>query len=72
MSTDTPLKTPTFLERVAAATPNTGPAKALFFMLAAPFYILGLIVGAVWQVGVNAYGAIKVGIADARDAIKAA
>lgn len=55
-----------FIERVAASATTIAPSKALFTLLALPFYLVGLLAGVVWVAFTFAYGAVKVGIADVR------
>lgn len=57
-----------FVDRVAEQALAVRPVKLLLTLLALPFYLLGLVAGLVVVVVMFAYGAIKVGIADARAA----
>jgi len=54
------------LDRVADEARKFRPLAVLLWLLSAPFYVLGLLVGALWVVGSYAVAAVKVGIADAR------
>ena len=56
----------TFSDRVAAEAMSVRPVRALLTVLAAPFYVLGLLVGLVVVVALFAAGAVRVGIADVR------
>lgn len=58
--------TPSFIERVAATSTKIGPAKALFTLLALPFYVIGWVLGGLYVVVMFAVGAVRLGIADAR------
>jgi len=55
-----------FIDRVAAQALTVKPLKLLLTLLALPFYLLGWIVGLLWLVIVFAFGAVRVGFADAR------
>lgn len=55
-----------FVERVAAQAVAVRPMRLLLTLLALPFYVLGWVVGLLWVAVLFAYGAVKVGIADAR------
>ena len=63
---------PSFLERVASTSTKIGPVKALFTLLAFPFYLLGWVLGGLFVVAMFAVGAVKLGISDARARMKAA
>lgn len=63
---------PSFIERVASTSTKLGPVKALFTLLALPFYLLGWVLGGLYVVAMFAVGAVKLGIADARSRVKAA
>lgn len=54
------------IERVATAAPKFRPLKVLLWVLTAPFYALGWVLGLLVVACTFALGAIKVGIADAR------
>jgi hypothetical protein len=60
------IASPSFVERVASASAKIGPARALFTLLALPFYVLGWVLGGVYVAIMFAVGAVKLGIADAR------
>lgn len=60
-------KKPTFIDRVVASSTTIAPSKALFTLLALPFYLLGLVLGVLYVVFVTfAWGALTVGVADVR------
>lgn len=56
-----------FVERVAEQATQVRPLKAALTLLALPFYLLGWVLGLLWVVVLFAVGAVKVGIADARE-----
>ena len=55
-----------FVDRVAASALQVRPVKVLLTLLALPFYALGWLLGLLVVVAMFALGAVKVGIADAR------
>lgn len=50
------------LQRIATDARSFSPAKAFLTILAAPFYLLGLLLGLVWLVLVMAWAAVAVGV----------
>jgi len=56
----------TFIKRSVAQASEVRVADAALTVIAAPFYLLGWLLGLVVVVVVVAFGAIKLGIADAR------
>lgn len=56
----------TFPARVGAKAQEIKPARALLTVAAAPFYLLGLLVGVLWVVAAWAYAAVLIGVGDAR------
>ena len=57
---------PSFIERAAAKASDVKLSKLLLSILAAPFYVLGWLIGLVVVVVLLAYGAVRLGIADVR------
>jgi hypothetical protein len=57
---------PSFIERAAAKASEVELTKLLLSILAAPFYVLGWLIGLVVVVVLLAYGAVRLGIADVR------
>ncbi len=57
---------PSFIERAAAKASEVKLTKLLLSILAAPFYVLGWLIGLVVVVVLLAYGAVRLGIADVR------
>jgi hypothetical protein len=57
---------PSFIERAAAKASDVKFAKLLLSILAAPFYVLGWLIGLVVVIVLLAYGAVRLGIADVR------
>lgn len=55
-----------FVERAAQQASDIRFARVVLTVLAAPFYLLGLLLGAVVVVALLAFGAVKLGIADVR------
>lgn len=55
-----------FVDRVAVEALQVRPLKAFLTLLALPFYVLGWIAGLLWLALRFAFGAVKVGIADAQ------
>lgn len=55
------------VDKVAARAHSITPLKVLLTVLAAPFWLLGAVVGLVWVALVWAGAAIAVGFTDARD-----
>jgi hypothetical protein len=55
-----------FVERAAAQAADIKLARVVLTVLAAPFYLLGLLAGVVVVVVVVAVGAVKLGVADVR------
>ncbi|MFM1964889.1 MAG: hypothetical protein RL134_614 [Actinomycetota bacterium] len=56
-----------FVERVAEQATTVRPLKVLLTLLAVPFYVVGWVLGLLWVAVLFAVGAVKVGIADARE-----
>lgn len=54
------------VDRVAAQSRNVRVLRVLLWVLAAPFYVLGFVVAGAWVAILWAFGALKVGFADAR------
>ena len=54
------------VDKVAARAHRATPLKALLWVLAAPFWLLGALLGLIWIALVWAWAAICVGIDDAR------
>ena len=54
------------IDRVAAAAAELKPLRVLLTVIAFPFWVLGLAVGLAWVAVTWCYGAIKVGVADAK------
>lgn len=57
----------TFVDRVAVEAATVRPVKLLLTLLTLPFYVLGWLVGLLFVVVMFAVGAVKVGVADARE-----
>jgi hypothetical protein len=55
-----------FVERAVAEATGTKLSRVLLTILAAPFYLIGLLVGVVVVVAVVAFGAVKLGVVDVR------
>lgn len=55
-----------FVERAVAEATSMKLSRVLLTILAAPFYLLGLVVGVVVVVAVVAFGAVKLGFVDVR------
>ena len=55
-----------FVERVAEQATSVRPLKLLLTIVALPFYVLGWVLGLLYVVVLFAFGAVKVGITDAR------
>lgn len=53
-------------DTVAARAAELRPARLLLSVLAAPFWLLGMVAGVVWLVVAWAVAAVQVGFADAR------
>lgn len=62
----TPPATPAFLDRVAERATIIRPARLVLTLLAVPFYVLGWLLGLIYVAVMFAFGAAKLGIADAR------
>lgn len=60
----------TFVERAVAQAAGFKFSRILLTILAAPFYLLGLLLGAIVVVAVLAFGALKLGIADVRTRVE--
>ena len=56
----------TFVQRSVEQAADLRLGRIILTVLAAPFYLLGLLIGAVVVVAVVAAGAVKLGIADVR------
>ena len=54
------------IDRVAERAATFKPARAVLSLLAAPFYLLGLLLGILWLGVAWAYAAVLVGVDDAR------
>ncbi len=57
----------TFVDRVAAEAMTVRPVKLLLTLLTLPFYLIGWVIGLLVVIVMFAVGAVKVGVADARD-----
>ena len=57
----------TFVDRVATEAATVRPVKLVLTLLTLPFYVLGWVLGLLFVVVMFAVGAVKVGVADARD-----
>jgi hypothetical protein len=57
----------TFVDRVATEAMTVRPVKLLLTLLTLPFYVVGWVLGLLFVVVMFAVGAVKVGIADARE-----
>jgi hypothetical protein len=57
---------PSFIERAASKASDVKFAKVLLTILAAPFYVLGWLIGLLVVVVLLAWGAIRLGVADVR------
>ena len=64
-------KVPTFVQRSVEQAADLRLGRIILTILAAPFYLLGLLLGAVVVVVVVAAGAVKLGIADVRSRVDA-
>lgn len=53
-------------DRVQAKASELVPLKVLLSILAAPFYVLGFLVGVLWFALAWAYAAVLVGVQDGR------
>ncbi len=53
-------------DKVAERAATLRPARVALSVLAAPFYVLGLILGVLWLAAAWAYAAVLVGIDDGR------
>ena len=56
----------TFPERVALKAQTVRPVQVLLTILAAPFYVIGFLIGFIWAALVWLWAATTVGFADAR------
>jgi hypothetical protein len=54
------------VDRVASAAQAVKPLRVLLSVLAAPFYVLGLLVGFAVVAATWCYAAVQVGVQDAR------
>jgi len=61
----------TFVQRSVEQAVDLRLGRIILTILAAPFYVIGLLIGAVVVVAVVAAGAVKLGIADVRSRIEA-
>lgn len=58
--------TATMTDRIATKAAEVRPLRVLLSVLAAPFYVLGVVAGLLLVVGAWCYAAVLVGVADAR------
>lgn len=58
---------PSFVERVAAQTQNLKPLRALLWLIALPFYLLGWVLALIWIIILYIFGAVKLGMLEARN-----
>jgi len=56
----------TFVQRSVEQAVDLRLGRIILTILAAPFYVIGLLIGAVVVVAVVAAGAVKLGVADVR------
>lgn len=56
----------TFVQRSVEQATDLRVGRIILTILAAPFYVIGLLIGAVVVVAVVAAGAVKLGVADVR------
>ena len=61
----------TFVQRSVEQAVDLRLGRIILTILAAPFYVIGLLIGAVVVVAVVAAGAVKLGIADVRVRVEA-
>ena len=59
--------TSTMTDRIAAKAVDLRPLRILLSIIAAPFYVLGLVVGVLIVAATWCYAAVGVGITDARN-----
>lgn len=60
----------TFVQRAVDQAADIKFARIALTVLAAPFYVIGVLVGAVVVVAVVAFGAAKLGVADVRGKVQ--
>lgn len=53
-------------ERIATKAATFDPVRVLLTVLAAPFYAIGILVGAIWVVCSWVFAAVALGVQDAR------
>lgn len=56
-----------FVDQVAARASQISFARVLLSLLAAPFYVLGTIVGVLWVTAAWGLAAAQLGVSDARE-----
>jgi len=59
----------TFVQRSVEQAVDLRLGRIILTILAAPFYVIGLLIGAVVVVAVVAAGAVKLGVADVRSRV---
>lgn len=57
----------TFVDQVAARASQISAARVFLSVLAAPFYVLGMLLGVLWVAAVWMLAAAQLGVSDARD-----
>lgn len=56
--------------RILNEASQLAPLKVLITIIAAPFFLIGLIIGLVWVVAVLIWQAVWVGVGQARETLK--
>jgi len=56
----------TFVDRVAVEALKIRPFRVLLWVLAAPFYVIGFLLGLLLIIGIWSLGAVKAGIDEVR------
>lgn len=59
--------TATTFDRIAVQAQQFKPLRALLTLLAAPFYLVGLLIGFVWIAIAWCYAAALIGVRDVKD-----
>ncbi len=62
----TPAPKAAFVDRVAAQATTVAPMRLLVTVVTLPFYVLGWVLGILWVAVLFMVGAVRVGMADAR------
>lgn len=56
----------TTFDQIAEKAASVQPLRLLLSIIAAPFYVVGVLIGVVWLLASWAYAAVLVGVSDAR------